>query len=98
MTRTGGVFEVRVDGASVWSRQQEGAFLEIKQLKQLVRDRVAPGEGTGPFGSAIARIGQPRAESRQPVQPPNPQPPGLSRPFSLALAPRIPHAIPIAVA
>jgi selenoprotein W-related protein len=44
---TGGVFEVRVDGESVWSRQQEGAFPEIKRLKQLVRDRVAPGKELG---------------------------------------------------
>jgi selT/selW/selH-like putative selenoprotein len=44
---TGGVFEVRVDGESIWSRQQQGTFPEIKQLKQLVRDRVAPGKELG---------------------------------------------------
>ncbi len=39
---TGGVFEVRVDGELVWSRKQQGRFPEAKELKQLVRDRVAP--------------------------------------------------------
>jgi selenoprotein W-related protein len=44
---TGGVFDVRVGGESVWSRQQKEAFPEIKQLKQLVRDRVAPAKDLG---------------------------------------------------
>jgi selenoprotein W-related protein len=39
---SGGIFEVHVDGALVWSRQQEGRFPEIKELKQRVRDLVAP--------------------------------------------------------
>jgi selenoprotein W-related protein len=44
---TGGVFEVRVDGATVWSRKGEGRFPEMKELKQLVRDRVAPERDLG---------------------------------------------------
>ena len=39
---TGGVFEVRVDGETIWSRRAEGRFPEMKELKQLVRDRIAP--------------------------------------------------------
>jgi selenoprotein W-related protein len=39
---TGGVFEVQVDGATVWSRKAEGRFPDIKELKQRVRDRIAP--------------------------------------------------------
>ncbi|HJT12052.1 MAG TPA: SelT/SelW/SelH family protein [Dongiaceae bacterium] len=39
---TGGVFEVRVDGATIWSRKGEGRFPELKELKQRLRDRVAP--------------------------------------------------------
>ena len=38
----GGVFEVRVDGAPIWSSLAEGRFPDIKALKQLVCDRVAP--------------------------------------------------------
>jgi selenoprotein W-related protein len=44
---TGGVFEVRADGELVWSRAERGRFPELKELKQLVRDRVAPGKELG---------------------------------------------------
>jgi len=44
---TGGVFEVRIAGEAVWSRQTEGRFPEIKELKRLVRDRIAPGRDLG---------------------------------------------------
>ena len=44
---TGGVFEVRVDGEIVWSRKEQGRFPDIKELKQLVRDRIAPDRSLG---------------------------------------------------
>lgn len=44
---SGGVFEVRVDDELVWSRAAAGRFPEIKELKQLVRDRVAPQKDLG---------------------------------------------------
>jgi selenoprotein W-related protein len=44
---TGGVFEVRVDGDLIWSRSAQGRFPEIKELKQLVRDKVAPERDLG---------------------------------------------------
>lgn len=44
---SGGVFEVRVDGVTVWSRSAEGRFPDIAELKRLVRDRVAPGKDLG---------------------------------------------------
>jgi selenoprotein W-related protein len=44
---SGGVFDIRVDEELVWSREERGAFPEIKELKQLVRDRVAPGKDLG---------------------------------------------------
>jgi selenoprotein W-related protein len=44
---SGGVFEIRVDAETVWSRKGEGRFPEIKELKQRVRDRVAPDRGLG---------------------------------------------------
>jgi selenoprotein W-related protein len=45
--RTGGVFAVRVDDEVIWSRKERGRFPEIKEIKQLVRDRVAPGRSLG---------------------------------------------------
>jgi selenoprotein W-related protein len=44
---TGGVFEVRVDGQVVWSRKAEGRFPGLKELKQRVRDRIAPEKPLG---------------------------------------------------
>jgi selenoprotein W-related protein len=44
---TGGIFEIRVNGAVVWSRAGEGRFPELKELKQRVRDVVAPGRSLG---------------------------------------------------
>lgn len=43
----GGVFEVRAGAATIWSRQRHGRFPEIKELKQLVRDAVAPAKDLG---------------------------------------------------
>jgi selenoprotein W-related protein len=43
----GGVFEVRLDGATVWSRAAERGFPELPELKQRVRDLVAPGRSLG---------------------------------------------------
>lgn len=44
---TGGVFMVRVDGETVWSRKAEGRFPEMKELKQVIRDRIAPDRDLG---------------------------------------------------
>lgn len=43
----GGVFEIRVDGESIWERVRDDGFPEIKELKQRVRDRIAPGKSLG---------------------------------------------------
>lgn len=44
---TGGVFEIRVEDELIWSRQWEGRFPEAKEVKQRVRDRVAPERNLG---------------------------------------------------
>jgi selenoprotein W-related protein len=44
---TGGIFEVRVDGEMIWSRAEQSRFPEITELKQIVRDRIAPGRSLG---------------------------------------------------
>lgn len=41
------VFEVRLGNELLFSRAKTGRFPEIKELKQLVRDRVAPGRDLG---------------------------------------------------
>jgi selenoprotein W-related protein len=51
---SGGIFEVRVDDELVWSRKEAGRFPDIKELKQLVRDRVAPEKDLGHSGRQAA--------------------------------------------
>ena len=43
----GGIFEIHVAGTRIWSRKDQGGFPEIKELKRLVRDQVAPGRDLG---------------------------------------------------
>ena len=44
---TGGVFEIYADDKKIWSRKEQNGFPEIKQLKQLVRDVIAPEKELG---------------------------------------------------
>jgi selenoprotein W-related protein len=44
---TGGIFEIRANGVLLWSRKEQGRFPEITELKQLVRDHIAPGRDLG---------------------------------------------------
>jgi selenoprotein W-related protein len=44
---TGGVYQISVDGTVIWSRKEQGRFPDIKELKRLVRDRVAPDRNLG---------------------------------------------------
>ena len=43
----GGVFEVRANGETVWSRKAEGGFPQPAELKQRIRDRIAPDKVLG---------------------------------------------------
>ena len=43
----GGVYDITVDDQLIWSRAGEGRFPDIKELKQRVRDCVAPGRDLG---------------------------------------------------
>ena len=52
----GGVFEIRVGDAVVWSRKKEGRFADIVELKQRVRDVVAPERDLG----HVDRSGNPK--------------------------------------
>jgi selenoprotein W-related protein len=44
---TGGVFQIRVNDELVWDRAERNGFPDVKELKQLVRDRIAPGKALG---------------------------------------------------
>lgn len=44
---SGGVFNIYVDGKTVFSKSEEGRFPESKELKQLIRNRIAPDKDLG---------------------------------------------------
>lgn len=44
---TGGIFEVRLNGETLFSRKSAQRFPESKELKQLIRDRIDPGRSLG---------------------------------------------------
>ena len=44
---SGGIFEVRLNGEIIFSRKEAGRFPEAKELKQLVRARIAPEKSLG---------------------------------------------------
>lgn len=44
---TGGRFEIVCNGESIWERKRDGGFPEAKQLKQRVRDVIAPERALG---------------------------------------------------
>lgn len=44
---TGGLFEIRANDQLIWSRADEGGFPDIKELKQRVRDVIAPQKELG---------------------------------------------------
>ena len=46
-SETGGKFSVTVDGDIVWDRKTEERFPEMKELKQIIRDQIAPEHDLG---------------------------------------------------
>lgn len=56
---TGGIFEIHLDGQLIWERKRDGGFPDVKQLKQMVRDRIDPDRDLGhidrPHGPAAGR-------------------------------------------
>ncbi|MCV0394272.1 MAG: SelT/SelW/SelH family protein [Rhizobiaceae bacterium] len=44
---SGGIFEISLDGETIWERKRDGGFPEAKVLKQKVRDHVWPDRPLG---------------------------------------------------
>lgn len=44
---TGGIFEIRLGDELLWSRKDKGRFPEMREIKQMVRDRVDPERDLG---------------------------------------------------
>ena len=43
----GGVFEIRLGETPLWNRKTEGRFPEAKEIKQRLRDEIAPEKSLG---------------------------------------------------
>ncbi len=46
-SETGGHYSITIDNEIVFDRKQAGHFLEIKEIKQLIRDKVNPEKNLG---------------------------------------------------
>lgn len=46
-SETGGHYSIRIDDTPIFDRKEWGGFPEIKELKQLVRDKVSPEKNLG---------------------------------------------------
>jgi len=46
-SETSGIFHVTVDEVTVWDRKTERRFPEMKELKQAIRDHIAPARDLG---------------------------------------------------
>lgn len=56
--RTSGVFAVRLEGETLFDRGEAGRFPELRELKQSVRDRLAPARSLGHSDRPSAHSGQ----------------------------------------
>ena len=43
----GGIFQVHCNGTLIWCRKADDGFPDVKDLKQRLRDRIAPGQSLG---------------------------------------------------
>jgi len=42
-----GSYRIMIEGKTIFDRKEYGGFPEIKELKQMVRDTIAPGKSLG---------------------------------------------------
>lgn len=45
--KSGGIFEIFLDKEKIYSRSDFGGFLDIKDIKKLIRDKINPGKNLG---------------------------------------------------
>jgi len=46
-SETSGAYKIAINDEIVFDRKLHGGFLDIKKLKQLIRDKIAPGKNLG---------------------------------------------------
>jgi len=46
-SETSGAYKIFINGEVLFDRKLNGGFLDIKELKQLIRDKISPGKSLG---------------------------------------------------
>lgn len=44
---TGGIFEIKINDKKLWSLKGKGRFPDIKEIKKLIRNKIAPEKKLG---------------------------------------------------
>ena len=55
-SETSGDYKISINDEIIFDRKLQGGFLDIKELKQLVRDKIAPGKSLGHSDKKSATI------------------------------------------
>ena len=57
-SETAGAFKISINDEITFDRKEHGGFLDVKELKQLVRDKIAPGKSLGHSDRKSATINE----------------------------------------
>jgi selenoprotein W-related protein len=57
-SETSGAYKISINDEIIFDRKLHGGFLDIKELKQLVRDKIAPGKSLGHSDKKSATINE----------------------------------------
>ena len=58
LSETSGAYKISINDEIIFDRKEHGSFLDIKELKQLVRDKIAPGKSLGHSDRKSATINE----------------------------------------
>ena len=58
LSETSGAYKISINDEIIFDRKEHGGFIDIKELKQLVRDKIAPGKSLGHSDRKSATINE----------------------------------------
>jgi selenoprotein W-related protein len=57
-SETSGAYKISINDEIIFDRKVHGGFLDVKELKQLIRDKIAPGKNLGHSDKKSATINE----------------------------------------
>ena len=57
-SETSGAYKISINDEIIFDRKVQGGFLDVKELKQLIRDKIAPGKNLGHSDKKSATINE----------------------------------------